>query len=190
VGRSYAWPAPRVPMCKRGGGGLRPAGTSVGMVGANIADPEGAPGEKRRSVLPVPRRGAAGRPGDTRTAYGFEHQRKRPKTQAPVQQNGVFVSAVLLGQHAWTLLAWCELRNDFRRFRLERIDRKGTEGNGTYLSPVSAATRMCSLDGAQRNPGIDVVANRFPRISLALHAGYLLRRMRPKCCILGQGRLS
>jgi hypothetical protein len=66
----------------------------------------------------------------------------------------------------------------------------GSEWNGAYLRPDSAITPMCSLDGAQWNPGIDVVANRFPRISLALHAGYLLRGMRPRCCTLGQGRLS
>ena len=50
-----------------------------------------------------------------------------------------------------------------------------SDPDGAYLIPDSATTPMCSLDGAQRNPGIDAVANHFPRISLALHAGYLLR---------------
>jgi len=36
-------------------------------------------------------------------------------------------------------------------------------------------TPVGSPDGAQRNPGIDAIAGRFPRISLALHAGYWLR---------------
>ena len=51
-------------------------------------------------------------------------------------------------------------------------------------------TPACSPDGAQRNPGTGAVADRFPRISLSLHAGYLLRFMLPRCCILDQRRLS
>jgi len=47
-------------------------------------------------------------------------------------------------------------------------------------------TQVGSPDGAQRNPGIDGVAGRFPRIPLALHAGYCLRLMRFGRRILGQ----
>ena len=43
----------------------------------------------------------------------------------------------------------------------------------------SVTTPVCSPEGAQRNPGEDTVADRFPRISLALHAGYWLRLMPP-----------
>jgi len=58
------------------------------------------------------------------------------------------------------------------------------------LSADPVTTPACSPDGAQRNPGIDGVAGRFPRISLALHAGYWLHRMLPGCRILGQRCLS
>jgi len=63
---------------------------------------------------------------------------------------------------------------------------KGTLPNGTTLSADPMTTQVGSLDGAQRNPGIDGVADRFPRIPLALHAGYFLRLMRFGRRILGQ----
>jgi hypothetical protein len=53
-----------------------------------------------------------------------------------------------------------------------------TVPNGTYLSPDSATIPVSSPDGAQRNPGQDDITERFPRISLSLHAGYWLRL----CC--------
>jgi hypothetical protein len=51
---------------------------------------------------------------------------------------------------------------------------------------VSKRGRSSSPDGAQRNPGIDGVAGLFPRIPLALHAGYFLRLMLFGRRILGQ----
>lgn len=35
----------------------------------------------------------------------------------------------------WTLVAWCELRNDFRMFRLDRIARM--ENSGEFFRPES-----------------------------------------------------
>ena len=51
-------------------------------------------------------------------------------------------------------------------------------GNGTTLSADPMTTQVGSPDGAQRNPGIDGVAGRFPR--------YCLRLMRFGRRILGQ----
>src|SRR3990167_5155532 len=48
---------------------------------------------------------------------------------------------------------------------------KGTLPNGTTLSADPMTTQVGSLDGAQRNPGIDGVADRFPPPSPALLPG-------------------
>ena len=45
--------------------------------------------------------------------------------------------------------------------------------NGTYLSPNSATNTVCSLDAAQRNPGIGVMTEQFSPHFAALHAGYV-----------------
>jgi hypothetical protein len=65
----------------------------------------------------------------------------------------------------------------------------GTDPNGAYLSPASATTPICSLDGAQRNPGIGAAAGSSPH-SAALHAGYVLRISWPKYRILGHKALK
>jgi predicted DNA-binding transcriptional regulator YafY len=37
--------------------------------------------------------------------------------------------------HGWTLTAWCELRDDFRAFRLDRIERLSPTGEGFRSEP-------------------------------------------------------
>jgi len=53
---------------------------------------------------------------------------------------------------------------------------KGSNPNGSYISPDSATTiptqGVRSLDAAQRNPGIGVMVKHSPYFA-ALHAGYV-----------------
>ncbi len=52
----------------------------------------------------------------------------------------------------WTLVAWCELRNDFRMFRLDRISGMDSDGEtfrperGKTLADFYRAMEMCSED--------------------------------------------
>ena len=48
-----------------------------------------------------------------------------------------------------------------------------SDPHGANLSLDSATTTVCSLNAAQRNPGIGFMVERFPPYSAALHTGYV-----------------
>ena len=59
--------------------------------------------------------------------------REEQATQRVVRPLGLFYWGV-----TWTLAAWCELRNDFRSFRVDRIQR--CEVGGKRFEPAPGQT--------------------------------------------------
>ena len=51
----------------------------------------------------------------------------------------------------WTLVAWCELRNDFRMFRLDRITRMDNDGEVFRPEPFKRTTRRVVGSGTSRS---------------------------------------
>jgi predicted DNA-binding transcriptional regulator YafY len=51
--------------------------------------------------------------------------------------------------HVWTLIAWCELRQDFRMFRVDRIETM-TEGATFRVEREKSIQRFFEIEAACR----------------------------------------
>jgi predicted DNA-binding transcriptional regulator YafY len=73
---------------------------------------------------------------DTKTRLILTYRdRDNQKTERPVRPLGLWFWGKV-----WTLVGWCELRNDFRIFRLDRIDEMAADG--TFKPEHDQALRL------------------------------------------------
>lgn len=71
--------------------------------------------------------------------YGDEHERLTTRIIRPLSL--MFVGPV------WMMLAWCELRNDFRYFRLDRIKEANPTGELFEDTPETSLQRHLEIEG-------------------------------------------
>lgn len=87
--------------------------------------PASAPAAARPAPLYVPRRAAAAQPFFGRIFTAVSEKRKvrigYEDSNARLSRRVIWPLGVFFWGNAWTATCWCELRNDFRSFRLERI---------------------------------------------------------------------
>jgi predicted DNA-binding transcriptional regulator YafY len=95
------------------------------MAKVRAALPSGSAPARAPSALYVPRKGAGAIAGLGRVFEAIEGTRKLRMRYADAggsrTHRTVWPLAAFFWGTGWTVLAWCELRDDFRSFRLERI---------------------------------------------------------------------
>jgi predicted DNA-binding transcriptional regulator YafY len=97
------------------------------MAKVRTAVPKGAMPDRVPSALYVPRKSAGSVPFLGSTFAAIDGARKVRVTYSDadsrVTERTIWPLAAFFWGTGWTVLAWCELRNDFRSFRLDRIAR-------------------------------------------------------------------
>lgn len=107
--------------------------------GAKIFAPEMGLGDKTREVIDSCEVAI-----EARDILSFDyHDQEGAATNRTVQPLGLWFWG-----KTWTLVAWCELRNDFRMFRLDRIEKLTKTGHTYTVAPErSLAEILRQIEG-------------------------------------------